>query len=204
MLLLWHLSIYYQNSYNSTPSLTLKVLLRKVRQAARGRLIHPPPPRLPTRKHSPGAAKSANNAARCADRLGPTEHSHPHSNTQLQPVGTGSSGPKAVSKLYPSKNERKLKIFPRVVLGQGLGIICIRGCSSSRPHFKFSRGNVESNYENGSTIWHSCDHLYTSKSSFYCSKHKKPGSAFHQADLISTFTCWTLVLFSALTVTTKF
>ena len=187
MLLLWHLNIYYHNNCNSIPSLTLKVLLRKARRAARGRLIHPPPSTLPT-----GNTVQELQSLQTMQQGVQTASGPPNTPTLTQThnsnrVGQEAPGPKAVSKLYPSKNERKLKIFPTVVLGQGLGIISIRGCSSSRPHFKFSRGNVESNYENRSTIWHSCDHLYTSKSSFYCSKHQKRGSAFHQADLISTF-----------------
>lgn len=117
MLLLWHLCIYY-NNYNSTLSLTLKVVLRKSGGAARLRRISPRPPTR-TRPHPTCRPEelgpSLNNGARCVGPLGLTSHSHPHShdpNRSRQEAREQRPFPSCI--LRRMEGNRK---FPRVVLG---------------------------------------------------------------------------------------
>ena len=178
ILLLWHLSIYYHNNYNSIPSLTLKVLLRKACRAVRYRLICPPPPTLPTSRK----IQELETLQTMQQRVW-TASGSPNTPTLAQTHNSNGSGQEAQGqRLFPSCILRRMKgnwkYFLGLYSGQGLGIISISGRSSSRPHFKFPRGNITSNYKNVSTIWHSYGQLCTSRSSFYCSKCKKTQLCF--------------------------
>lgn len=150
MLLLWHLCIYY-NNYNSPLSLPLKVVLRKSGGAARHGLISPRPPTChPPRPHPRCRPKelgpSSNNGARCVGPRGSL-----HTPTLTHTVSTGRDRKHRRQGRFQAASSgewKETENFLGLYLGQGLDIIALGDCSSSRPHFKFPIGNVARNYEN--------------------------------------------------------
>lgn len=150
MLLLWHLCIYY-NNYNSTLSLTLKVVLRKSGGAARLRRISPRPPTRTRPVPTPHADR------RSWDPLWTMEQGvwdpwgSPRTPTLTHTIPTGRDrkrGSKGRFQAVSLGEWKETENFLGLYLGQGLDIITLSDCSSSRPHFKFPIGNVARNYEN--------------------------------------------------------
>lgn len=150
MLLLWHLRIYH-NNYNSTGSLTLKVILRKSGGAARQGLISPRPPTRTCPAPTPDAdPRSWEPLGTMEQGVGDPQGS-PHTPTLTLTVPTGwdrkhrSKGRFQAASLGEGK---EIENFLGLYLGQSLDIITLGDCSSSRPHCKFPIGNVARNYEN--------------------------------------------------------
>lgn len=141
LLPLRHLSMYYDNNYYSIPSLILKELLRKARQAARHRPIHPPlpPPTAPARSWRPPPTMEPG----CGGPPGslPTAtfpHTHDSDGSGQEAQGKGCFQAVSLGEWKETENISSGCTGGR----QGLAVTGLDGCSSSRPRFKFSRGNA--------------------------------------------------------------